>query len=171
MLLGQGTRANLENLINVRATHGITLGLCSIAGPEPMLQTTGKGTVSRVGDYSWEDCLACQTTIQSTPTFASFSRDTACACCPFRWYFLRTTDTFEGRLSVRSSFHEHPLLVIQALGTIAIFSWIFLPPKRRIVPRKQRTAGRLGGSRSESSLQTLLTLESLTNERRGTRSS
>lgn len=130
-----------------------------------------KDTLSKVGDYSLEDCLACQTTIRLTPMSASFSRDTACAYCPFRLKFLRATDNFEETLSVRSSSHEHPLLVIQALVTIAILSTIFLPPRRRIVPRKQRMAGRLGASKWDSSLQIFLTLKNLGKQRRGTKSS
>ncbi len=82
-----------------------------------------------------------------------------------------TTDTFEGRLSVRSSSHEHLLLAIQALGTIAISSWIFLPRRRRIVPPKQRMADRLGASKSESNRQKWQILGNLARERRGIRSS
>lgn len=161
----------MENLNDVHAIHRITLGLCSIAGSEQMLPTTGKDTLSKVGDYSWEDCLPCQTTILSTPTFVSFSRDIACAYCPFVWQSPRTTDTLEGRLSVRSSSHEPPLSVTQALGTIVTFSSIFLPPTRRIVPRKQRMASRLGVSESKSNLPTFLTLENLAKESHGTRNS
>lgn len=136
-----------------------------------MLLTIGKDTVSKVDDYSLEDCPACQTTIRLTPTSVSFSRDTACAYCPLSSQFLRTTDTFEGRLLVKSLSHEDQLSVTQALGTIATFSLIFLPPRRRIVPPKQRMAGRLGVSRSEFSLQISQTLGNLAKERRMTRSS
>ncbi len=52
MLLGHGTTAHMENLNDVHAIHRITLALCSIAGSEPMLQTTGKDILSKVGDYS-----------------------------------------------------------------------------------------------------------------------
>ena len=155
------------NLISVRVLHPTALGLCSIVGRGPTLQTTGKDILSKVGDYSWEDCHACQTTTRSTPTSASFSRDTMCAYCPFDWKSLRT-NIGEGRLSVRLSSHEHPLLATRALGTTAIFSSTFLQPRRRIVPRKQRMAGRLGASRSESSFQINLTLEKPTKEKRGT---
>lgn len=81
------------------------------------------------------------------------------------------TNTVEGRLSVRSSSLEHQHLVIQALGIIAIFSSISLPPRRRSVPRKQRMGDRLGASKSESSRQTNQTLGNLAKDRRGTRSS